>query len=397
MRVLMVSDVYFPRVNGVSTSIETFRRELPALGVDVDLIAPDYPGVAIVPNLMRVASRYLPFDPEDRLMRRSAVDALLPQLRVRGYDLVHIQTPFVAHYAGLSLGRALQLPVVTTYHTFFEEYLHHYARILPAGATRALARRFSRGQCNATDGVIAPSSAMRDALISYGVTAPIEVIPTGIPLDQFKPGNGASFRHQQGIGPEREVALFVGRVAHEKNIELLLHVADRVRRERHQFMLLIAGEGPALPHLQNLAKKLGLGDHIRFIGYLDRATSLLDCYSSANVFVFGSTTETQGLVLLEAMAMQVPVVAIPAMGARDILSPEQGCVCAQNDVGDFADKLLRLLSHPERLQQLSHDAVQYAQSWSAPATASRMANFYRGIVRKQTSPLVAPSSLSMAD
>lgn len=381
MRVLMVSDVYFPRVNGVSTSIQTFRRELPAHGVTVDLIAPQYPNETEEPGLWRVPSRYLAFDPEDRMMRRGRIDALLPQLQSHRYDLVHIQTPFIAHYAALKLAEKLGVPAVTTYHTFFEEYLHHYAKILPAGFTRAFARRFSRGQCNATAGVIAPSTAMRQALQRYGVTAPIEVIPTGIPMAHFDGGDGARFRKAHEIGLEREVALFVGRVAHEKNIDLLLRVADVVRRDRPDFLLVIAGEGPALPHLQQLAEKLELGRHIRFIGYLDRGSALVDCYRAADVFVFASTTETQGLVLLEAMAMGVPVLAIPAMGAKDILLPGKGCVCTTENGEEFAGKLSHLLQNPQIRQQLALEAREFAQSWSAPATAERLAAFYRRILK----------------
>lgn len=389
MRVLMVSDVYFPRVNGVSTSIQTFRRELPGYGVTVDLIAPAYPNETDAPGITRIPSRYLPFDPEDRLMRRSFIDALLPELEERRYDLVHIQTPFVAHYAGLGLARQLGVPAVATYHTFFEEYLHHYAKILPAGLTRAVARRFSRGQCNDTAGIIAPSIAMRDALRNYGVTVPIEVIPTGIPLTQFQGGDGERFRAQHGIGAAREVGLFVGRVAHEKNIDLLVQVADRIRHERPGFMLLIAGEGPAVPHLQALVARLGLHDHVRFIGYLERSTSLLDCYRAADLFMFGSTTETQGLVLLEAMAMGLPVVAIPAMGARDILAPERGCVCVSEDVAEFASRTTALLADAGKRSKMADEAREYAQGWSAPATAERMASFYQLVLQTQPQAVTA--------
>jgi len=392
MRVLMVSDVYFPRVNGVSTSIQTFRKEMPGLGATIDLIAPAYPNELEEPGLTRIDSRYLPFDPEDRLMRRSAIDKLLPFLRTEAYDLVHIQTPFVAHYAGLGLAKRLGIPAVTTYHTFFEEYLHHYARILPAAWTRYMARSFSRSQCNATQGVIAPSHAMRDALVNYGVTVPIEVIPTGIPLTQFQGGEGERFRVQHGIGLEREVALFVGRVAHEKNIDLLLHAANIVRKARPAFLLMLAGEGPALPHLQSLAARLGLQEHVRFIGYLDRAGALLDCYRAADLFAFGSTTETQGLVLLEAMAMGLPVVAIPAMGARDILSPEQGCLCTRDEPQAFADTLLKLLADPALMKAKAAEAIAYAKSWSAPATAERLLGFYRSVLAAQAVGQTAPAS-----
>lgn len=382
MRVLMVSDVYFPRVNGVSTSIQTFRRELAGLGVQVDLIAPAYPNETEEAGVLRVPSRYLAFDPEDRMMRRGLMRAQLPALRAADYQLVHIQTPFIAHYAGLEIARALGVPAVTTYHTFFEEYLHHYAKVLPASWTRALARRFSRGQCNATAGVIAPSTAMRDALRDYGVTAEIAVIPTGIPLQTFQGGDRARFRASHGIPEHKQLALFVGRVAHEKNIGLLLQVAAHLRQEQPELMWLIAGEGPAQASLQAEAARLGLQDCVRFIGYLDRQTGLIDCYRAADLFVFASTTETQGLVLLEAMAMGLPVVAIPAMGARDILAPQRGCLCADESVAGFAAQVRALLVDPALRARKAEEALAYAQSWSAPATAERMAAFYRQVLQR---------------
>jgi glycosyltransferase involved in cell wall biosynthesis len=160
MRVLMISDVYFPRINGVSTSIQTFRRDLAALGQQVDLLAPAYPARADADqeDILRIPSRYLFFDPEDRMMSARAIRKKIPELRRRRYDLVHIQTPFVAHYLGLRIARELGVPVVETYHTYFEEYLYHYLPWLPASWLRGAARRFTRSQCNQVDAVVVPST-----------------------------------------------------------------------------------------------------------------------------------------------------------------------------------------------------------------------------------------------
>jgi hypothetical protein len=142
--------------------------------------------------------------------------------------------------------------------------------------------------------------------------------------------------------------------------------------------LLVAGEGPALGHLHALAERLELGDHVRFLGYLDRATALRDCYSAADVFVFGSTTETQGLVLLEAMAMGLPTVAVPAMGTVDILGPGRGCVATTVEADRFAADLCALLADGPRRARLARDAVDYVETvWAASATARRLAEFYR--------------------
>ena len=181
MNILMISDVYFPRINGVSTSISTFRKELVQLGHRVSLIAPDYgTGNSADEDIIRIHSRYLIVDPEDRMLKAHRILALLPHLREEAFDLIHIQTPFVAHWAGVELARHLNLPVIETCHTHFEEYLFHYIPFMPREAMRALARWFTRRQCNHVDAVVVPSRPMRDVLAHYGVRVPVAIVPTGI-------------------------------------------------------------------------------------------------------------------------------------------------------------------------------------------------------------------------
>jgi glycosyltransferase involved in cell wall biosynthesis len=309
----MLSDVYFPRVNGVSTSIQTFRRDLEAQGCNSVLVAPQYPQTRDdEPGILRVRSRYLPFDPEDRAVVASELKRVV-RARGAGFDLVHVHTPFLAHAVGVRLARRLGLPVVETYHTFFEEYFHHYLPFVPRAALRALARAVSRRQCNAVDAVIAPSPQMADVLREYGVRTEIRVIPTGLDLGRLAGGDGERFRARHGIAPGRPVALTVGRVAFEKNIRFLIAMLERVRHAIPDVLLVIAGEGPALPALKREVGERGLAGHVCFVGYLDRGGPLLDCYRSADVFVFASRTETQGLVLLEAMALGLPVVSTAVM------------------------------------------------------------------------------------
>jgi 1,2-diacylglycerol 3-alpha-glucosyltransferase len=382
MRILMLSDVYFPRINGVSTSIQTFRRDLEAMGHTVHLIAPEYPARSghAETGIQRIPSRFLFFDPEDRMMSGRAIRRKLPDLAEAAYDLVHIQTPFIAHYTGLHVARALGVPVVETYHTHFEEYLYHYLPWLPAGWLRAGARHFTRSQCNQVDAVVVPSTPVLEALQGYRVEKPIHVIPTGLDLECFAGGDGARFRRQLGIAPERPVMVHVGRVAHEKNIDFLLHVVQRVRRDIPDVLLMIVGEGPARAHLERLSHRLGLDDHVLFLGYLDRERELLDCYRAGDVFVFASRTETQGLVLLESMAVGVPVVALAEMGTRDILAPRRGALVAEHDIGDFADQVARLLRDHGLRAELAVDAREYVRTWSAPALASRMVELYRSLL-----------------
>ena len=380
LRVLMVSDVYFPRINGVSTSIETFRADLGAEGVEVRLVAPAYPEPHEAPATWRVASRRVPFDPEDRLMKRRPLDRALDDLATDGVDLIHIQTPFAAHYAGLRTARRRRVPVLATYHTHFEEYIHHYLPLLPRPLLAGIARRIARNQCNGLDAVVVPSLAMRDTLGAYGVQAPLHVLPTGIPVARFANGNGQRFRFRHGIPEHRPVALFVGRVAHEKNIGFLLDAMVHAVRRQPDLLLVVAGEGPALPHLRVRTIALGIEENVRFVGYLDRATELPDCYAAADVFAFASKTETQGLVLLEAMAAGLPVYALARMGTRDIVEPGRGAIAAPDTPVDFGHGLAALVADRRRLEALADDGRRFAEEWSSPERARQLAALYRSLV-----------------
>jgi 1,2-diacylglycerol 3-alpha-glucosyltransferase len=395
MRVLMISDVYFPRVNGVSTSIQTFAREFVDLGHDVTLLAPDY-GRAGEPEpfeVIRLPSRYFLFDPEDRIIRWGRIRRHHARLHAADFDLVHIHTPFIAHYAGRALARRLGVPALASYHTFFEQYLDKYIPLVPSSWMRYAARSFSAAQCGDVDALAVPSQAMLDVLMDYGVSTAAEVVPTGIDLDKFHRGDGAGFRSRYGIPPERPMLLYVGRLAFEKNCEFLLRMLVRVRAAVPDVLLVIAGEGPARRQLEGLTRQLGLIENVRFVGYLNRDGSLEDCYAAGNAFVFASRTETQGLVLLESLALGTPVVATAVMGTREVLQDGEGCLIAEDDEADFADKTIGLLTDRALHAALVAKARPYAERWSARAMAERMLALYTSICDLERVRRAAPERL----
>jgi glycosyltransferase involved in cell wall biosynthesis len=377
----MISDVYFPRINGVSTSIQTFRKRLIHKGHEVVLLAPDYKlnHDDDDENIIRIPSTRVIFDPEDRLMHTGPIRKLTETLKQRHFDIIHIQTPFVAHYLGLHLARELDIACIETYHTFFEEYLYNYIPLLPKNWLRALARKFSVRQCNSVDHVVVPSTAMQEVLHDYGVTTETTILPTGIETGVFKQGDGAHFRRKHNIAVDRPILVNVSRIAHEKNIDFLIRMLTHVWQEIPDVLMIIAGDGPAKRHLERLAKNLGLENNIMFIGYLDRNTELNDCYCSADIFVFSSRTETQGLVLLEAMALGIPVISTAVMGTKDILLNNSGALIAEDDEVKFACKVTRLLSNDLQRKALAEPAKDYAQQWSADVMAGRMLHLYYNI------------------
>ena len=382
MKILFISDVYFPRINGVSTSIRTFVLQMQNLGHEVHLIAPDYDVLTEDEAwIKRIPARSIYFDPEDKLMKYGEAVKLLPALEQEKYDIIHVHTPFVAHYLGLKLAAQLNTPCIETYHTFFEDYLHHYLPWMPKSIARGIARMISKRQCNAVDAIVAPSNPMLDVLRKYGVNVLSEVIPTGLQDSSFAAADGQAFRLKYGIPLDRPMLLYVGRVAFEKNIDFLLEMTKLLAEKRPDVLLVVTGEGPAEASLHKLAKTLEIEKNVQFIGYLDRNKELNACYESADIFVFASKSETQGLVLLEAMAQATPVVAIAELGTASILIEGKGALIAPDDTAQFAERVHQLLLNPEHRFELGNRAKNYAlDKWTASLQAQRMIKFYEEII-----------------
>jgi 1,2-diacylglycerol 3-alpha-glucosyltransferase len=396
MNILMISDVYFPRVNGVSTSMQTFCRELAANGHAVTIVAPDY-GVPERDDefeIVRLPSSRIFFDPEDRLIHRSAMRRAVTELAQQHWDVIHIHTPFRAHQIGVELARRTGRPTVESYHTYFEEYVANYLPWFPTAPLRFLVRRFSRKLCESVDHLIVPTSEMADVLQRYGIRTPSTVVPTGIRLEEFAHGDGARFRRTHGIGENQPMLLTVSRLAIEKNIDFLLEVAAKLKDEFRDFVFVVAGEGPDAPRLKKLASSLGLDERVRFLGNLDRNTTLLDCYSAADVFVFASSTETQGLVLIEAMACGAPIVSTAVMGTATVLRDTKSALIAEEDVGDFSSKVARLLRSPEERARLSAAGPVDAEKWGAASLMRKVFGTYERLAASRRDERRDPASES---
>ena len=380
MNILMVSDVYFPRVNGVSSSIRTFARELKRLGHQVTIVAPDYGTNGDEQaefDMIRLPARTIFFDPEDRLIRGSAIDGAVDRLSSREWDVVHIHTPFRAHQLGVKLARRLRKPTVESYHTFFEEYVGHYLPWLPKRLSRFGARYFSRSLCHGVDHLIVPSDEMTRVLQRYGITTPSSVIPTGVHLEEFRGGDGHRFRHTHGIADDQPTIVTVSRLSAEKNIGFLLDVARVLVDEFPRLVFILAGEGPDAERLKRHAKQIGLDGHVVFVGNLDRRTQLLDCYKAGDVFVFASPTETQGLVLLEAMSLGVPIVSTAVMGTATVLKEARSARISPESVAAFAENVAALLRSADERAVLSAAGPHDAEAWSAPVLMEKVVALYR--------------------
>jgi 1,2-diacylglycerol 3-alpha-glucosyltransferase len=231
--------------------------------------------------------------------------------------------------------------------------------------------------CHGVDHLIVPSDEMTQVLRRYGIVTPSSVIPTGIHLEEFRGGDGARFRREHGIADDRPTLVTVSRLSAEKNIAFLLDVARALIDEFPRLAFILAGEGPDAERLKRHAETIGLREHVVFVGNLDRRTTLLDCYKAGDVFVFASPTETQGLVLLEAMSLGVPIVSTAVMGTATVLRNAKSARISREDVREFAENVAVLLRSAQERKALAAAGPQDAAAWSAPVLMERVVRLYR--------------------
>lgn len=220
---------------------------------------------------------------------------------------------------------------------------------------------------------------MADVLARYGITTPYSVIPTGIHLDEFCGGDGDQFRREHGIAIDSPTMVTVSRLAAEKNIGFLLDVTRVLAAEFPRLIFIVAGEGPDADRLKRRSAELGLQNNVRFVGNLERRSGLLDCYKAGDVFVFASPTETQGLVLLEAMSLGVPIVSTAVMGTATVLKDARCARISGENVDEFAGHVADLLHSPAERKLLSAAGTKDAVAWSAPALMGRVVDLYTSL------------------
>jgi 1,2-diacylglycerol 3-alpha-glucosyltransferase len=315
LRVGFFTEIYRPAFNGVVASVETLAAGLRSRGHHVYCFAPSMPGAAHSDgDVFRLPSLPLPNASPYRLtlplVGRRNVKGVIRRL-----SLVHAHSLFVTGWAGLRYARRYGMPVVYTYHTQLEAYAH-YVPFEP-NATRFAASQLTRTFCNLVDAVIAPTPAVEQHLRELGVHARIAVIPSGIDVDRFGAGRrDETLRARLGIPDGGRLVLFVSRLAREKNVEVLLRAFALA--DDPDARLIVAGDGPERADLEALARTLGVGSRVTFLGSVDRET-LPDLYASADAFVFPSTTETQGLVQAEALAAGTRVIAADSPANRAVI------------------------------------------------------------------------------
>jgi len=378
MRIAIFTESYEPIVNGVSVAVATLRDGLRAHGHEVFIFAPRFRGYKDGEGVYRFPSRIsrfakgypipIPYAPK----LRDEFLSLRP-------DIVHTQTPFLLGVTGLRWAKLAGVPIVSTHHTLYTEY-SHYLPILPEAMTKTMLVRLMQWYYDRCSAVVVPSRPVEEVLRHYKITTHIEVIQSGIANTEKYSRNES--RRFFNISDDTFLLLYVGRVAWEKNLGLLLKSFREIRGKYPNTRLMIAGSGPYERACKMLAKTLRIEDCITFSGMLSQ-DDVRKAYSAADLFVFPSLTETQGLVLSEALTAGLPCVAVRAAGTPDIIEDGVDGFLADNSVSSFSGYIDKLISDDKLRAQLSQAAVRNSARFSVDVMIEKFEKFYQSEIDRK--------------
>jgi len=374
MRIGMFTNTFLPHVGGVARSVSALSEDLRALGHDVTVIAPTFPEAeeifAIVDNVIRVPAiqNFNGSDFSVRVPTPVALNYVLDDLRL---DLVHSHHPFLLGDTAVRVARRYDIPLLFTHHTRYEKYTHYVSS--ESVRMQEFAANLATQYANLTNGVVAPSDSIAELIWSRGVTVPIDVVPTGVDVERFARHDRNAIPGELGLPEDCPVIGHVGRLAPEKNLGFVAEGAAHVLRLRPDSHFIVAGAGPAMKQMEDTLHQAGVADRSHFLGNCD-GQRLIDVFAAMDCFLFASQTETQGMVLAEAMAAGTPVVALDAPGAREVVDDSNGRLLdAAAGSEAFADAVNEVLERDD----LESGIAETAQRHSRERVVRRMVDIYQ--------------------
>jgi 1,2-diacylglycerol 3-alpha-glucosyltransferase len=384
MKIAIFTEVYRPIVNGVVRSVDSLAEQLRILGHEVFTFAPHIPkGAERAGQVFRMPSLPLPARTEYRLtlplVARRNKARFLSQC-----DVIHSHSLFITGWmASYYARRRFRVPLIYTYHTLLDRYAHYSP--LGKKITSQLTRELTKTYANAADAVIVPTKTVAAELRNQGVTAPICVVPTGVDIAAFAgldPPLGHALRDKLGIKPDAPLLLLVSRLAPEKNVGFAIQALNRLRVHLPDAQLLLVGSGPSMQQLKAEVKALGLQQAVHFASVVEHS-EIPAFYAAADVFVFPSVTETQGLVLAEAFAAGLPVVALDNPQTRDVFGEHLAGEIVK-DPESMAIAAYNLIVNRERRALAITHARTAAAAFDVRATAGRVLAIYEAVVPSQS-------------
>jgi len=395
MKIAMFTDAYWPRVNGVTVSVDSFSRALINEGHEVLIVCSSYPKDISNPvslqeeseaesllKIVKVPSLPTTVSKEDRLAKFDKVNWVFKQVDSFSPDVIHINTEVVIAEFGFLYARTHNLPVVYTFHTMWEDYAPHYFPYFPEIILRFFVRNVVKNVLRRAYRVIVPTVQIEETVNNYKLDIKPVLLPTGIDVKLFEHDDNKVNEYRkklEGIHPQlknKRILLFAGRVGKEKNIGFLLNILPGILTKHPDVILIIAGNGPDLDYYREEARRIGIEENCLFPGYFTRSDLAL-VYAISEIFLFPSLTDTQGLVTLEAMLSGTPVVAIGVMGTLTVMGGDNGGFMVKDDEVEFSGRVLELLGDEQLRLKKSNEAKLHAKAWSIEELTKKLIGIYK--------------------
>ena len=399
VKILMMTNTYLPHVGGVARSIAQFTEQFRARGHVVRIVAPEFDGMpANEPDVIRIPA-IRNFNHTDFSVIQPIPHPLMSALAGFTPDIVHTHHPFLIGNIALRIAHNLEVPLVFTHHTKYEDYTHNL--FLDGKVVKRFAINLATRYSNLCDQVISPSESMKKILIERGVTSTIDSVSTGVSDDFFGSDSDGNFRTWLGIPDDAFVVGHLGRITKEKNIDVLITAAIQFIKAAlssnsstyKKYCFALFGDGPELSRVEEMFNKAGLSECYFKTGVLDRV-DVPKAYRTMDVFLFSSLSETQGMVLTEAMASAKPVVAIDAPGVTDVVQDRvNGRMVARNKQEELSEALQWVVSRDTATyQKLREASLATAEKFTMKNSCNRMLNFYQS--RIDENPMQRPESFT---
>ena len=382
LKILITTDLYTTNTNGVVTSVQNLFDELTARGHDVriltisDTLHSHREGPVTYIRSVSLEKVY----PNVR-MPVSYRHELIQDIIDWKPDVVHSQCEFFSYQFARRISKITGAPIVHTYHTLYEQYVTSY--LVPSRRfSNALVKYLSRKRLKKVSTLIAPTQKVENTLQGYGLDRPIEVVPSGISLEQHRqrldPRERLEKRRALGIGDEDLVMLNLGRLGGEKNLGELIGLFAEARKENDALKFLIVGDGPAREELEDLANKLAVTEHVIFTGMVPPA-QVQEYYQLGDVFVSASTSETQGLTYIEAAANGLPLLCRQDECLADVLQEGENGYDYTN-AEEFLEAIDTVMSDPVWRESAARRSEEIAATFDKKAFAEAVEGIYQSVL-----------------
>ena len=381
MKIGFFTNYFIPSIGGIETSVANLCKGLKRAGHETFVFSPQYPNWKDKEeNIFRYKSVHFNYGGYLYVIPIPFFSKMHLMIKRLNLDIIHSHQPYSLGDEALYFSKKLNIPLVFTHHINYVEYFH-YIPFIPKSISQKYIIRKTSTYSNKCDVVIVPSISIKELLLDHEVKAPIEIIPSGINIKKFSKCKGKKddIREKYGINPEDVVIITASRITKEKNIPFLIKSFLLIKKSCENSKFIIVGDGAAKKNLKKLTHKLDVYKDVFFTGLIKKE-EIISLFQASDVFIFSSLTETQGIVVIEAMTSGLPVVAIKSNGIEDIIQNGENGILTENSVDEFSKSVIGIINDKDIRDKLSNQAQVYSKKFSIELWVEKTIKLYKNLI-----------------